>query len=191
MFKATTLGLQYGMRAKSLSAKLTSDMGREVTEREAEKLIKLHMKVYPQYWKWLDKIAKSYRTKPMKMLDGWMMFRDNKSKLSILNCPTQGNAQAILRVATRRCHQKQIDVFSPLHDALYSICRDDDVAQKTQDMNHAMISAVIDMVGEHGIRTDIEIDDHDHVWIEQKGESMYKLLKQYLGGRHDVTNLEN
>lgn len=185
MFKATTLGLQYGMRAKSLSAKLSVDMGRTITERDAEKLIKLHQKVYPKYWKWLDSIEKSYRTKPLKMMDGWMMFRDNRSKLSVLNAPTQGNAQAILRVATRRAHHKGCRLISPLHDALYMICRDHEVEEHTRWLSDAMVSAVVDSVGDHGMRIDVENHDRDHIWIEEKGESMYKLLAKYLGGRHD------
>jgi hypothetical protein len=190
MFKATTLGLQYGMRAKSLSAKLSVDMGKTITEREAEKLIKLHQKVYPKYWKWLDKIEKSYRTRPLKMIDGWYMFKDNKSKLSVLNAPTQGNAQAILRVATRKAHDKGCQLIAPLHDALYMICRDDQVDEHTKILNTAMIDAVNEMVGDYGMRTDIEIHDRDHIWIEEKAETMYNLLGKYLGGRH-VENLEN
>lgn len=186
MFKATTLGLQYGMRAKSLSAKLSVDMGRNITEKEAEKLIKLHQKVYPKYWKWLDKIERDYKHKPLKMLDGWMMFKDNKSKLSVLNAPTQGNAQAILRVATRKAHLRGVQCISPLHDALYSIAPDDEVEQHTKWLNDSMIEAVNEMVGDYGMRTDIEHHNHNHIWIEEKGQKMYELLGKYLGGRHDA-----
>ena len=190
MFKATTLGLQYGMRSKSLATKLSVDMGRVVSEREAEKLIKLHQKVYPKYWKWLDVIERQYKIKPLVMLDGWMMFKDNKSKLSVLNAPTQGNAQAILRVATRKAHQRGVRIISPLHDALYCVCVDDDVESHTKILGDAMIEAVNEMVGDHGMRIDIETHNHEHIWIEEKGQKMYELLSEYLGGRHNA-NMEN
>lgn len=183
-FKAVTLGLQYGMRGKALAGNLTLVKGREVTEAEANKLIDMHRRVYPKYWKWLEKIERDYRKGALVTPDGWAMFKDNKSKLSMLNFPVQGGAQSILRRASTLAHEQGLKLCSPLHDALYMVSDDADVEEDTKKLSKAMLDAVIHYVGACGMRIDIETHDYNAVWIEEKGEVMYKLLGKYLGGRH-------
>ncbi len=183
-FKAVTLGLQYGMRGKSLAGHLSLARGEPVSEAEANRLIGLHQKVYSRFWKWLDELEKEYKRGALVTLDGWAMLRDNKSKLSMLNFPVQGNAQSILRLASTKAHAEGLKLCSPLHDALYMVSDDENVEADTKKLAKAMLDAVVEYVGECGMRIDIETHDYNHVWVEEKGEYMYNLLGKYLGGRH-------
>lgn len=183
-FKAVTLGLQYGMRGKSLAGHLSLARGEPVTEAEANRLIGLHQKVYSRFWKWLNELEREYKKGALVTLDGWAMLKDNKSKLSMLNFPVQGNAQSILRLASTKAHAEGLKLCSPLHDALYMVSDDENVEEDTKKLAKAMLDAVVDYVGECGMRIDIETHDYSHVWVEEKGEYMYNLLGKYLGGRH-------
>ena len=122
LFKATTLGLQYGMGAAKLAVKLSADMGMTITEAQAQKLLNLHKRVFSKYWQWLDEVAKAYqKTGVLRLADGWCLLKDNDNLLSVKNFPTQGGGGAIMREAVILAHQRGIDVMSPLHDAVYGM----------------------------------------------------------------------
>ena len=120
LFKATVLGIQYGMAEKGLALKLSADIGRTVTESEAFSLIKKFERSFPQYVRWKDKTMQYYKSKKHLMLpDGWAMWGDNWNHRSVLNFPVQGTGASILRRAVELCHYANINVVVTLHDALY------------------------------------------------------------------------
>ena len=44
-----------------------------------------------------------------------------------------------------------------------------------------MTEATLDTLGpEAHMPIDIDFHDHDHIWIEEKGEKMYERMKEYL-----------
>jgi len=181
LFKATTLGLQYGMGALSLAQKLTADCGRLVTEDEARNLIKLHQKTYPKYWRWLDSKEYEYkRNKFLTLKDGWSLMPDNDNMLSVRNFPVQGTGAVIMRRAVHLAHRKGIRILAPLHDALYAIFNEETEADHPRILSECMQQAVEDVLGDIQIRQDIEIHDHDHIWVEGKGKKYYDLLNKYL-----------
>jgi len=182
LFKATTLGLQYGMGKDKLAVKLTIDTGRRVTVEEADKLIQLHKKVYPTYWTWLDRISDYYQAKRcLKLWDGWALLGDNDNFLSVRNLPTQGTGSVIMREAIRRAHARGLLIISPLHDAIYGMCREEDQADHTATLGRCMDEAVRAVLGDKlEIRQDLAVHEHGHVWVEDKGEKYYKMLSKYL-----------
>jgi len=181
LFKATTLGLQYGMGALSLSIKLTADCGRIITEAEAKKLISLHKKTYPRYWVWLDNQEYEYkRNKYLMLKDGWALLPDNDNGLSVKNFPVQGTGAVIMRRAVYLAHRKGLRLLAPLHDAIYAIYNEVTEADHPRLLSECMQQAVVDVLGDVEIRQDIDIHDHDHTWVEEKGKKYYDLLNKYL-----------
>ena len=194
LFKSTTLGLQYGMGADKLAVKLAADMGRPFTRAEAEKLISLHKKVYPTYWKWSAGQVKQYERQGKLLLwDGWALLGDNDNSLSVKNFPVQGTGSAIMREAVRLAHKENLAILSPLHDALYMIAPDDKVEDHKTTLSEAMLQAVRNVlylnpdgslkVPEEDvleIRLDIDVHAHGETWVEEKGERFYKMLHKYL-----------
>lgn len=185
LFKATTLGLQYGMGAEKLAAKLTADMGTIITEGEAQNLIKLHKKTYPTYWAWLETVTKKYdRNGCLILKDFWALLGDNDNSLSVRNFPVQGTGAVIMREAVHLLHQKGIDILAPLHDALYCIAEDAKVEQVEKIQAECMLKAVADIIGvELDIRLDIDIHSSTDTWLEFKGRKFYNLLGKYLDRR--------
>lgn len=183
LFKATTLGLQYGMASKSLSVKLSADMGRLVTEREATKLIDLHKKIYRVYWKWLEKIDRIYLRKGFLRLPcGWTIFQDNPSKLSIRNVPTQGGGSSIIREAVKRIHSAGIPMTATLHDAVYIYTNKNQAYSQVGQSKIHMIDSFNDILGckDFPIRIDECVHQSNEPWISEKGATYYHQLKDYL-----------
>lgn len=120
LFKATTLGIQYGMGEKGLALKLSADMGKPITEAQAYALIKKFERSFPQYVKWKDKTLQHYKSKKSLILpDGWPLWGDNINHRSVLNFPVQGMGASILRRSVEKCHHMGLKVVVTLHDALY------------------------------------------------------------------------
>lgn len=144
LFKSTFLGISYGMGAKKLSQKLTSDTGVAVTFEKARELIDKFYKAYPTYSEYLDKFMHFYREKKHQhLVDNWLIFGDNPRPTSVRNFPIQGNAAVIMREAVRLCHVENIDVVFTLHDALYVEISEDQI----DNFKHCMKQAFINILG--------------------------------------------
>jgi len=182
LFKATTLGLQYGMGKDKLAVKLTVDTGRLVTVEEADRLIQLHKKVYPAYWKWLDRISDYYeKKKVLKLWDGWALLGDNENFLSIRNFPTQGTGSSTMREAIRRAHEAGLHVVTPLHDAIYILYRPDTQPDAPDILSRCMDEAVQAILGDKiTIRQDRALHEAGHIWVEAKGRKYLEMLGKYL-----------
>jgi len=120
LFKSTVLGMSFGMRAKSLALKLTSDTGKLVTEEEAQKLIDDFESIFHVYTEWKEDVVFQYETDGyLKLSDGWYMWGDNENNLSVKNFLVQGMGSVIMREAVKLCQMAGLQVIFTLHDALY------------------------------------------------------------------------
>lgn len=182
LFKGTTLGLQYGMGAENLAIKLTADTKEFVSEIKAEKLIKLHKRLYHIYWSWLDTVNRNYgRNGFLTLFDGWSLLPNNDNSLSVRNFPTQGTGAVIMRIACKLYLAKGGRICSPMHDAIYAIFNTKTEAHHPKMLGECMQKACEIVLGEDiFVRQDIDIHDHKHVWIESKGKKYYDLLHEYL-----------
>ena len=177
------LGLQFGMGEDKLATKLTADMGREVTIREAGKLVQLHKKTYSTYWKWSDRQAKIHKRKgALTLWDGWSLLRDNENTLSVKNFPVQGTGAVIMREAVKLAHKKGLQIMAPLHDALYMLAPVDKAEEQAKILENCMLEGVKRVIGDSlEIRLDVDIHKNNETWIEGKGKKYYELLNKYLG----------
>lgn len=121
LFKSTTLGISYLMTKFGLSAKLSADTGKEVTEEEAQELIDLFYASYPDFAEWQADAIDSYINRKNKVVlpCGWTMFPDNDNFRSAVNCPIQGRGASAMRKAVEFCYEAGLNVILTLHDAVY------------------------------------------------------------------------
>lgn len=118
--KACVLGMSYLMTSIGLSAKLTTDLGYEVTEDDAQEYIDLFYEAYSDLSKWQEDVQKEYsRERSLILPCGWMLFGDNDNFRSVVNFNIQGLGASILRKAVEFCDLENLDVVVTLHDALY------------------------------------------------------------------------
>lgn len=119
--KASVLGISYNMTCIGLAAKLTADLGKEVTEDEAQEYIDMFEEAYHVAHEYgLDYLEEFSDNGYDRLADGWIMFGDNENFRSVGNYPTQGLGSCILRRAIAMAQDKGIDVCVPLHDAAYA-----------------------------------------------------------------------
>lgn len=118
--KAAVLGMSYLMTSIGLSAKLTSDTGKPVSEDEAQELIDAFYEVYCGLGEWQENIQKQYREDGyLKLPCGWTLWGDNDNFRSVVNFNIQGMGAAIMRKAVEFCDEAGLQVIITLHDALY------------------------------------------------------------------------
>ncbi len=181
LFKATVLGLQFGMGVDALAVKLTADCGRVVDVKEAQKLVDMHKRVFSTYWNWLkNHVEYVYQIrKCITLEDGWSLFPNNDNMLSVKNFPVQGTGGVIMRRAVHLAHKRGVRLLAPLHDAIYAVFNTKTQADHPQILSDCMAQAVEDVLGIGvDIRQEIDIHEHDDVWIEDR--KYYEMLKQYL-----------
>lgn len=120
LFKNTYLGILYGMTKIGLSAKLTGDMGRPVTEDEAQEQIDIFEESFPEYMQWkrdlMDDYSQGYG---IRIPCGWRMWCDNDNIRSVCNVPIQGFGASIMRKAVDEAEKRKAKVIFTLHDANY------------------------------------------------------------------------
>ena len=183
LFKSTVLGLQYGMGVRNLAIKLTIDTGREVTEKEAQKLIDLHKKVFRKYWRWLESIDRQYaRKKYLRIPCGWALFGDNPVSLSVRNFPTQGAGSSIIREAVRVLFSKNINTLATLHDSVYIISKESEAEKEIKEAEEILKKSFNKILKQTDVEIRVDACSHrsDEVWVSEKGKSIYEILKKYL-----------
>ena len=179
LFKATTLGLQYGMGRQSLAEKLTHDTGQFVSVEEAQELIELHQRVFPKFWNWADACLRKYKREgALETPDGWVLFGNNPSSLSVKNFLIQATGASILRRSVILATEAGLSVMSPLHDALY-IIHDEGNTEAIETLKSCMRRAAQEFVPLE-IRMDSTTYPWDRPWVESKGRADYERFEQYL-----------
>jgi len=177
-FKATVLGLQYGMGAESLYKKLSIDCKTTVTKQEAQNLIDLHKRVYKGYWRWVEKHIRRIKNRELlKVKDGWMIQSDGVSVSTLKNWPVQSSGAVILRYAVIVALKRGLRIIAPLHDAIYLLHKEDD----TMDMEllkQCMKEAVAKFFPGLSITMDAETHNSKETWIEDL--ERYEIFKQFL-----------
>lgn len=180
LFKATTLGLQYGMGVAKLARKLSIDMQEEITIPQARQLINLHRKIFSKYWEFLDTIQNYYEQSGSLILeDDWALWGDNTSALSVRNFPIQGTGASIMRLAVTYAHKAGLQVITPLHDAMYIYHKEEDTESHTEILKDCMTRAAakfVDIV----IRLDSKTVRSDSPWVETKGKKDFENFKKFL-----------
>jgi len=124
VYKTVTLGISYLMGATSLSFKLSTDLGKKVTEDEAQDLINRFYDAFPDFALWQEEFIETYMSAGhskayVKLPCGWYMFGDNRNPKSVGNVPIQGFGSSIMRKAVSLAQDKGLDVIYTLHDAVY------------------------------------------------------------------------
>jgi DNA polymerase I-like protein with 3'-5' exonuclease and polymerase domains len=194
MFKSTVLGLQYGMGAKKLQAKLSADMGETIDIKRTYSLINMHKKAFKTMWEWLEDVNHHYFTARKPLILGhnmadryseessgdlWPVNLDNPSALSIKNVPVQGVSASILRESVKLACRKGLPMFAPLHDAVYLQCRDEDVEEVSKILTECMDEASIKLIGRK-IRIDLDVYPHDKLYVPKKGKKEFDRLKHFV-----------
>jgi DNA polymerase I len=114
LYKTCALGVQYGMEAPSLAARIGQP---PIVARD---LLRAHRETYRAFWKWSD-AALDYAmlTGGLHTVFGWRVHVGEKpNPRSLRNFPMQANGAEMLRLACCLATERGIEVCAPVHDAV-------------------------------------------------------------------------
>jgi hypothetical protein len=127
--KATVLGISYLMSKYGLAKKLTDDTGEEYTEDEAQEFIDSFYETYSDFAEGQQDFIEQYKEEGYaKLPGGWPIFGSNDNFRSVGNVPIQGFGGDVMREADFNCYEAGLEVPCTLHDALYIVHDEGDMA---------------------------------------------------------------
>ncbi len=114
LFKTCVLGVQYGLGAASLSARI----GKPIPY--ATDLLRLHRETYPSFWRWSDGAdCCAMLLGRLHTVFGWtVQIGSDANPPSLRNFPCQANGAEMLRLACCLATERGVSVLAPIHDAL-------------------------------------------------------------------------
>jgi len=182
-FKATCLGVQFGMGAKGLSVKITKDTGQECSVEEAQRLIDLFYSTYAGYNSWRIRTLALYKSQGyLRLPCGWTMWNGNENEKSILNFPIQGCGASVLRRAVSNSDKEGLEVIMTLHDAIYIECDTSAVSQYVEILAESMQEAMSHYFKDSPMLEFTKIRMDPHAWGPDFTEGQF--IKTSIGKMH-------
>ncbi len=165
LFKQCVLGVQYGMEAESLAARVgkPASVGRE--------LIGLHRRTYPDYWEWSDAAGMhAVLYGHIQTVFGWTtrVGREFKAR-SLRNFPCQANGAEMLRWACHGAQQRGVQVIAPVHDAVLIEAPADAIDEAVARTQAAMVEASEAVLSGFRLRSDAKIIVAPDRYMDDRG----------------------
>ena len=118
--KSCVLSMSFLQTAFGLAEKLSEDLGKEVTEEEAQEYIDSFYEVFNDLKKSQDATQKLYKRQGyLELPCGWRLMGDQDNFRSVTNFVIQGRGSSIMRKAVAIARSKGLKVVKTLHDAIY------------------------------------------------------------------------
>ena len=172
LFKACTLGVQYGMGAESLAASIGETLD------DARELLRLHRQTYPRFWKWSESAvdyAMVYRT--LQTVFGWQLRVGSVANpRSLANFPCQANGAEMLRLACCLMVERGVGLCCPIHDAVLVEGPTDTIEQTVAAAQLAMREASAIVLGGFELETDAEVVSYPNRYMDERGIEMWRLV---------------
>ena len=151
MCKRCMLGVNYGMRAMSLSFRISKSV------MEAQDLLQRHRQVFPRFWAWSDgavRVATLFGH--IDLTFGWRVHDGpDTSPLSLQNAPMQGNAAEMMRLAAIAGVRRGVQIDAVIHDAFLIESDADQLEDAVATMQAAMAFASNKVLGGLELKTDV------------------------------------
>jgi DNA polymerase I-like protein with 3'-5' exonuclease and polymerase domains len=163
--KAVCLGVNYGMEAVGLAARLG------VTPAEAHELLRLHRQTYRRFWQWSDDTVSSAMLSGRIMATfGWQAHVGAGSNArSLMNWPMQANGAEMLRIACIAATEVELQVCAPVHDAVLILAPLDQLAADVATTRALMTQAGVKVTGGLPVRTDAELVRWPNRYMDERG----------------------
>jgi DNA polymerase-1 len=176
LFKSCALGVQYGMEADSLAARIG------VPRVAAVDLLRLHRSTYRRFWEWVDgAVDYAMLHGTLHTTLGWKIHRgSNPNPRSLRNFLMQANGAEMLRLACCYATEGGIAVCAPVHDALLieaSIERIDDAVAATKA---AMAKASSVVLSGFELRSDVRVFPYPQRYADERGARMWSEVQRLL-----------
>jgi DNA polymerase I-like protein with 3'-5' exonuclease and polymerase domains len=176
--KICVLATQYGQKYRSLAERLNQP---DIVARE---LLRLHHKVYHQFWRWLEnRVNRAVLTNEQETVFGWKhRFKERPKPNSVSNFFMQANASEVLRLACCLGTEGGISICAPVHDAVLMQAPLDRFEEDVARMRAYMAEASRIVLNGFVLRTEAHVFRYPEHYSDPKGrgrlmlETVMKLL---------------
>jgi hypothetical protein len=185
-FKQTALGVQYGMSAYGLAAKLKA-LGLDGSLAHARNLLRMHHEQFRDFWRWNTgavnfALLNGYLVTTL----GWVVQVDQHTRhRSLANFLMQANGAEMLRLACCLMIEAGLEVCGPIHDAVL-LCAptermDEDLALARKLMGKA--SRII--LNGSEVRTEADVVHYPNRYMDEKrGRAMWDRVTVLVAKAH-------
>jgi DNA polymerase I-like protein with 3'-5' exonuclease and polymerase domains len=162
--KAITLGVLYGKSEFTVARECG------ITAKEARDLLRLHKRLFPQFWLWIEWVVnESLATRKIATKMGWTRQLPSKKERdarqedgaavkkignSLQNFPMQSHGAEMLRLALIYATEKGLGICAPLHDAIFAVAPATAEDWAVATLKECMQRAAVDLIG---VKVPVEI----------------------------------
>jgi DNA polymerase-1 len=185
LFKTCALGVQYGMEAPSLAARIGEPT---IVARD---LLRAHRETYRRFWRWSDAAVDcAMITGSLHTVFGWHVHvGDNPNPRSLRNFPMQANGAEMLRLACCLATERGIEVCAPVHDAVLICAPLDRLENDIAAMRRAMCEASRIVLDGFELRTDVMRVRYPDRFHDPRGARMWNHALDLIGKRRSALAL--
>jgi hypothetical protein len=177
-FKATALGLQYGMGAPRLARQIGCQVA------DAQELISVHKTKFAAFWRWSDGVeTHALLHRELRSVFGWRIgVEGTVNTRSLRNFPMQANGAEMLRLACCLVTEGGIKVCAVLHDAIVieAPLANLDLVVSVARALMAEASAVV--LDGFALETDVTLIRAPDRWVDARGQAVWSAVETALLG---------
>ena len=175
-YKVCSLGVQYGMTERGLSAKLG------ISTAEARQLLACHRRAYPKFWEWTQaNIDEAAFTGTVQSVFGWRYRVGEKLKpRTVANFPCQANGAEMLRLACCLTTEADVTVCCPVHDALLIEAAVEDIEAEVARTRSFMAEASSLVLDGFELRTDVDYVLPPDRYEDGRGKEIWNMVMDYV-----------
>ena len=164
MFKRASLGVLYGMGARTLSGYVG------VSEVRARQLLRSHRDIFSVFWRWSDAVYDAgVSTRMLQTTFGFQMkVLPTVKPGTLLNWPMQANGADMLRLACCLATNRGIKIIAPIHDAILVEGPVDSINDVIADLKVCMIEASRAVLGGPTVRVDANIIPYPERYVDDR-----------------------
>jgi DNA polymerase I len=189
LFKTCALGVQYGMGAETLAARIGRSRG------DAHHLLQLHRRTYPRFWRWSDgAVDFALLHNSISTVFGWTLrVGPDVNPRSLRNFPMQANGAEMLRVACCRATEAGLQICAPVHDAVLIEAPLDGLDGAVTRAQRVLADASEVVLDGFRLRTDVKVYRHPDRFDDPRGTAMWEAVQAVLAelGSDKMRHLES
>jgi DNA polymerase-1 len=178
LYKPALLSQFYGSYAEGLARRLgvTSDYAHH-------RMVLPHQRMYKVYWQWITDFVYGASERGFARTGyGWrMQLTGDTDWKTMLNWPIQSAGADILRFAVIGMVRNGIRVAAPIHDAVLTVCREDEVDEHVEAVNRIMRKAAWIAIGRE-IPVDSKVIRYPGRYTDKRGIKMFETIQKLLVG---------
>jgi DNA polymerase-1 len=176
LFKTCALGVQYGMGAASLAARIGQ------APCFARELLRLHRETFSKFWRWSDAaVDHAMLHGHLQTVFGWKVHAGPEANpRSLRNFPLQANGAEMLRLACCYLTEAGVWVAAPVHDAILVEAPLPEFEETIYLSQSLMAKASVDVLGGFELKTDVRVVRYPERFYDPRGSAMWRKVEAIL-----------